>query len=149
MSETDPPQRLQGLFDEMQSRNEHSREQMAKEAGMPEVGIFWVVGSELIFDTAALSEADEWSGYKTYPSNHEKMWPKFQRWGMVPNDMDYRTPPRGRVGYDIGNRQFILTADRCILKDSEMLDRIYREMNLPENTSNQPDDEHYRCAKCR
>jgi hypothetical protein len=113
----------------------------------PNVGIFWLVGGKLLFDTTPLSRAEDYGDFKIHPGNHISVWERFIMAKTVPAEMEYEEAPRGRVLYDVKNRQFKLLADRCILRRKEVLTRIRKEMQLPENTS-ESTDSHYRCFCC-
>ena len=49
--------------------------------------------------------------------------------------------------YNGKTRQFILLADRCILKRKALVRQIKKEMGLPKNTE-VGRDSHYRCFAC-
>ena len=68
------PQRLREYLDEVDRRNEESREQRDRLAGSPEVGIFWVVDGRLIIVGAWLEEARTTGRFAHYPVPPEKEW---------------------------------------------------------------------------
>jgi len=67
--------------------------------------------------------------------------------GTVPSETEYEELPRGRVMYNGKTCQFILLADRCILKRKTLVMQIKKEMGLPKNTE-VGRDSHYRCFAC-
>ena len=81
------------------------------------------------------------------PIGHERLWLRYQRIGAVPRDVEYDEVPRGRVIFNVTRNQFYLLADRCILRDRVILDRIKTELYLPAGIEGQP-DAHYRCPWC-
>jgi hypothetical protein len=78
---------------------------------------------------------------------HLEVWTLFQRNGTAPREVEYEEPPRGRVVYDTKTQQFILLADRCILRDNGIVSKIKSQMSLPNDTKVDQDN-HYRCFAC-
>lgn len=116
--------------------------------GAPEVGIFWVVDGKPIIFGDPLNEAEAWGEFKNFKQSHESMWSGFlQRNGLVPRDAEYYDYPRGRVVYNTRNNSFNFFADRCILKDDAMVQRVLAELHLPSQTKTESDP-HYKCRKC-
>jgi hypothetical protein len=121
--------------------------QLKRVAGAPEVGIFWVVNDKPVIDGMPLNEAEDYGGFKTHGRSHDQMWPVFQRNDIVPRDVEYDEVPRGRVVYSTKTRSFTFFADRCILKNKSLTNRIKESMHLP-NTVKNLTDSHYRCSGC-
>ena len=113
----------------------------------PQVGIFWLVGNNLLLDTTPLSQAEDYGDFKIHSGNHISVWEKFRVAKNVPAEMEYEEAPRGRVLFDVKNRRFGLLADRCILRRKEIVAKIKRQMHLPKDTSERTDS-HYRCFSC-
>ena len=112
------------------------------------VGIFWMVGSRLLFDASPLSEAEPYGDCLTHRNSHIDFWTDQQRLGVVSADIEYEDPPRGRIVYNTKNERFALYADRCILKRKSVVNRIMKSMHLlPDQTDVWP-DAHYRCYRC-
>jgi len=111
------------------------------------VGIFWLVGEKLLFDTTALSHAEDYGEFKIHSGNHVSVWENLRSAKTVPAETEYEEAPRGRVMYDVRNRLFSLLADRCILRRKEIVTKIKKEMHLPKNTMTGTDD-HYQCFRC-
>jgi hypothetical protein len=117
-------------------------------AGTPEVGIFWVLGKRILLDTTPLTEAETWAEFKTHPRDHITLWGVYQSAGVVPEDQEYEEVPRGRVSYDAKAQHYLFLADRCILKNKSLVNRIMGKMNLPQGNTKINSDAHYRCSKC-
>jgi hypothetical protein len=64
---------------------------------------------------------------------------------LVPPEVEYEEPPRGRVGYDYREERFWLRADRCILKKKALVGRIMKAMNFPSAKTRTEHDDHYQC----
>jgi hypothetical protein len=113
----------------------------------PHVGIFWVHNDKLVIDSTPLSEAEAYGDHLTHPRSHLEVWTLFRRMSIVPTDVEYEEPPRGRVVYNTKTRQFTLLADRCILKDKSLVQELMSAMGL-KKTTKMGTDEHYRCSRC-
>jgi hypothetical protein len=112
------------------------------------VGIFWFFNGKLIIDTTPVSKAEPYGGHLGHPTSHIDYWTKLQREGVVPPEVEYEEPPRGRVGYDNREQRFWLRADRCILKKKALVSRIMKAMNLPSSNTRMENDDHYQCEVC-
>jgi hypothetical protein len=147
-----------GLYTEMLTPDEKQlieeiyqnaqKKRAMKIAGMPEVGIFWVMGKRVLIDGTSLNEAEGYADFKIHNIDHYSLWEKYQRVEVVPGDIEYDEVPRGRVVYNIKTRQFTMFADPCILKAKGMTQYIMAKMNLPFENTKIETDEHYRCPKC-
>src|ERR1035437_2574086 len=111
----------------------------------------WVSFGSLMasrLSTARRSAKQSHTGdHLTHPRGHAEMWEQYQRGGLVSQEMEYEEPPRGRVIYHTKTRRFTFLADRCILRDKNVVRRIMSELKLPRNTETDTDS-HYRCFRC-
>lgn len=117
----------------------------------PMVGIFWLLGNRLIFDTSPLSEAEPYGDCLGHKESHDHYWTAQQLLGTVPRDFEYYEHPRGRVVYNTKTQRFALYADRCILKRKPMVSRIMKAMCLPTSHTDVGTDGpygHYKCSEC-
>ena len=134
------------MLDQIAERNQAGA--LARKAGVPEVGIFWVFNGKLIYDGLPWTQAEGYADFRNYAASHEEHWTVLQRHDIVPRDVEYDEPPRGRIVYRSKERKFYLYADRCILKSKATTDRIISEAKLPRENTVVGSDSHYRCAKC-
>ena len=118
-----------------------------EQSGESRVGIFWVLNSEPLIDSAPLSGAEPYGDHLTHPRGHAELWERWQGKGAASPDMEYDEPPRGRVMYNTKTRRFTLLADKCILKDNRVISKIMSQLHLPRNTE-MGTDSHYRCSTC-
>jgi|SRR5215469_14043125 len=125
--------------------SEQARKEL-RNAGAPEVGIFWVIDEDPLIDGTPLNEAGERLDFFE-PKGHSQTWPVYQRVGVVPRNSDYQDYPRGRVVYDKETRSFTLFADKCILKNESMVQKILSDFRLPPQTKT-ASDPLYRCPNC-
>jgi hypothetical protein len=118
-----------------------------EQSGESRVGIFWVLNGEPLIDCAPLREGEPYGDHLTHPRGHAEVWERWQRNGTVLPDMEYEEAPRGRVMYNTKTRRFTLLADKCILRDKNVVRRIMSELRLPRSTETGTDS-HYRCFVC-
>lgn len=114
----------------------------------PSVGIFWLFGDEVIIDATPLSKGEPYGSAMTHPTSHIDHWTRLQRRRVVPVDIEYEQPPRGRVVFDGRKQQFSLLADRCILERRDVVSELMKAMHLPADKTTEGRDEHYRCFGC-
>lgn len=114
-----------------------------------QVGIvFLLSGDRLFIEASQLSEAESCAGWVNHRRGHEKLWADLQTQGLAPRDEDYITVPRGRVIFSAQAGQYMLLLDRCILRQSKLVQEIRKRMNLPRRGVLVSTDDHYRCAFC-
>jgi hypothetical protein len=121
------------------------------EREQPMVGIFWLFNGQLIYDTCLLSDGEDAGDFIDHPNSHADYWEELQRLGVVPHDIDYEEPPRGRVLFMKLSGRFALYADRCILKRKSVVNQIKKAMSLPASQTDVGSDGHfghYKCSKC-
>lgn len=115
----------------------------------PKVGIFFVYDRKPFIESTPVSEGAPYGSFTGHDTGHPSFWRSLQQNGVVPKDIDYDEVPRGRVGYETRERKFYVFVDACIKNDTDMMDRIEREMNLPTADTAPPKlDSHYRCPCC-
>jgi hypothetical protein len=131
----------------MKKSHEGGKHKTSTQTTEPRVGIFWLVDGKTLIDSTSLNEAEPYGDHLTHPRGHPEMWGQYQRVGGVPADMEYEESPRGRVTFDTNTQRFTFLADRCILRDKNVVRRIMSELKLPRNTETDTDS-HYRCPAC-
>ena len=117
----------------------------------PMVGIFWLFRGRLIIDASPLPEAEPYGDCLTHRNSHIDYWTEQQRLGVVPKEIEYEEPPRGRVVFHTKTARSTLYADRCILAKKAVIKQIKKTMHLPsEGTDVRTDGHHghYRCYRC-
>ena len=120
-----------------------------KIAGGPEVGIIWLVGGRLLYDTTPLNDAGGYDKFKIHENDHFGYWDKLLEAREVPPGTEYDDFPRGRVVYDTQERRFTLYLDKCILKKKALVSKIMADMHLPSENTDIETDSHYRCPVCQ
>lgn len=115
----------------------------------PRVGIFWLFKGRLILDSTPVSQGEAYGGNVGHATAHIDYWSRLQQQHGVPPEAEYDEVPRGRVVYNTKTEQYVLMADKHILAESKVVKEILRELHLPNNTTLDGTDFHYRCFKCR
>jgi hypothetical protein len=137
---------MRDLLSRIADRNE-ARRAARNLAVMPKVGIFFVLGKQLWIDSTPVTEAQAFAGMKTHDKGHEAFWEELQGRDAVSRDVEYLEISRGRVCWCVNKCEPFLFVDPCIRKDTDMIDRIIDELNLPSATKVELDS-HYRCPGC-
>lgn len=115
---------------------------------VPMVGIFWLLDGELIFDVTLVSSGEPYGDCVGHAKSHIAFWSELHRSRMIPLDVEYEDPPRGRVVFNVKTRQYVVYADKCIRAKRSVVRRIIREFSLPTEFTVISGDEHYRCRSC-
>jgi hypothetical protein len=118
----------------------------AKAAAVPAVGIFFLVGKTLHINSTPVAVAPSYGEAKVHDRGHFRWWQEMRAAHLVP-DCEFEDFPRGRVVFQPKLQEFILMADRCILRRKDVVERIMEQMDLPPNTT-VTTDSHYRCPGC-
>jgi hypothetical protein len=114
----------------------------------PLVGIFWWFRGKLIFDASPLNRAEKYGDCLTHSRSHIDHWTGLQQRHEVPPEIEYEEAPRGRVMWNTASKRSLILADRCILRDKAVLDKIIRTMRLEAGGTDTGTDAHYRCFQC-
>jgi hypothetical protein len=114
----------------------------------PMVGIFWLFKGQLIFDVSPVSTAEPYGDCVGHAKSHIAFWADLQRAGVIPWDVEYEDPPRGRVIFNLKTKKFNVYSDKCIRVQSAVVRKIFREFSLPTDSAVITSDGHYRCRTC-
>jgi hypothetical protein len=112
----------------------------------PHVGIFFLVGDELLIDSVPLSQAEEYADHLIHSRGHTDYWDDLLASGQVAGEYDEY--PRGRVSYSTRDERYTLLADQHILKREDVVQQILDRMQLPPDTI-RGGDAHYRVTGAR
>ncbi len=112
--------------------------------GVAAIGIFWVIGNEILLHREWLSKREEKEKGKEVVDSrtlHIYEWEIHER--DYPLD-DFATYPRGRIMYDVRRNEHIIYADKCIKMEqiAKIVELCYIRKYVVAY------DEHYRCDKC-
>jgi hypothetical protein len=124
-----------------------SSKQPTRPPSEPKLGIFWLVGKDLVIASTPLEQCELYGDVLNEPRSHVDYWTALQGNGTVPREMEYEEAPRGRVVYNAKTKQFTLMADKHILAERKVVKDILCELGLPKTTKLDTDF-HYRCARC-
>jgi hypothetical protein len=111
------------------------------------VGIFYLVGNELLTDVTTLGCAERYGDFLVHARSHEEYWASLRAKGLGSTNA-YEDCPRGRVAFDLRHERFVLLADRCLLNSRRHLQQIITRLQLRRGLVNTSTDAHYRCEAC-
>lgn len=112
------------------------------------VGIFWWYQGRLVIEATAVSQAEPYGENLTHDRGHLEYWSAQQEARAIPLEVEYEEVPRGRVVYQPKQNHFTFYADRCILRQTEVVAAIMAQLNLPADRTSFSEDSHYRCPEC-
>jgi hypothetical protein len=118
-----------------------------KRTPKPEVGIIYLVGEKLWFDTTPVARAGTFGDFSFHEQYHCQYWEHLVKTGVVPNT-EYEQYPRGRVSYNRKTGRFVLLADPCILREKNIVTAIFSQMHLQARGTETGTDSLYRCFRC-
>ena len=131
------------------SMKSHSAENIVgKMDPEPMVGIFWLFKGELIFDVTPVSSAEPYGDCVGHANSHIAFWTSLQDAGVIPLDVEYEEPPRGRVVHHVRTHKYFIYTDKCIRDKPAVVRKIFREFSLPTDSAVITSDGHYRCRTC-
>jgi hypothetical protein len=112
----------------------------ARQAAVPEVGIFWLTGSaaaqlngqRILFDAIPWTEGEPYGGIIHGRYGHYDYWPKLQKLFPVLRSMEYTDFPRGRVFYHKTDRKFFVYSSLHFVRVNAAGRRlVLKEFRLP------------------
>lgn len=120
------------------------------------VGPYWFVRDDagkvsLMAHRCALAEAEEYGEFLTCPHGHYDIWEGWRARCPAENivgvlrDAEYEEWPRGRVVFNAVQSQFIVYADRQILKSE--LQRVIKHFGIPTERVVFMRDGHYQSTR--
>ena len=137
---------LNDLMNSIESKNnsiEESRE--------PEIGIFYIIGNELLIDSVPVREVPAQGGYKVFDKIHKIWWQEIQRelisFKALTKGRNYNYYPRGRVTYIVHEDRYYVLLDKAILKNKKKVDNIVKSFKLPYGKYEIQQDSHYNCLQ--
>jgi hypothetical protein len=88
------------------------------------VGIFFVVGEDILFCGCILENGEPYGDFINYPQSHDEIWrEQFQKKYGV--DFDYY--PRGRIIFNKKKEQYTLYFDGCVEDEAKKLQKLFCE----------------------
>ena len=123
----------------------HQKQQQEKEfyeAGVPQVGIFWILPEGLLAYGVAYTEGEKYGDFINTPDGHYETWGKLRKVsGRLPED--YTAYPRGRIVYRIKDQKFLVYMNIKHLKHERIKKKIIKEFRLPVGQVEFKHDSHY------
>lgn len=118
---------------------------MKKQAGVPEIGIYWEYKGEIIAFTMPSDQMHPGvTGFTDSPYDHIATWEDVGKMYPELKRKEYDEVPRGRVVGMPGLGSFKLFIPPEKAKDKVFISKVMREFNLPPTKTKVETDEHYR-----
>ena len=112
------------------------------EAGVPQVGIFWLFPDRLLAFGAPYTAGEKYGDFINTPESHYETWEQLRKTtGKLPED--YTSYPRGRIVYRITDQKFLVYLNRKHIKNKQVLEKIIEEFQLPVDQVEFKHDHHY------
>lgn len=115
----------------------------------PQIGIYWRVGTELVFKGVPLDRVTSHNGFRDSDDNHHSYWERWtamQRVDLISHSYDHF--PRGRIVYREVDEKFIIYGDRCLIGNKRFIHRLQQMFGLPASQCEVLNDAHYQCHRC-
>lgn len=109
----------------------------------PSVGIFWLVGGEIVVFTTPVDRGERVGGFVNYPHGHVDLWRFVQRSRPQLREVEYEDIPRGRVVFDEGGKSFHLLLPSAACKDPALVERLIARFGLGNSEVKVIADRHY------
>src|SRR4051794_1847439 len=97
----------------------------------PRVGIFWVVGGEVVAFTEPLGHVGPVNGVRDSDLGHDALWPMVQRRHPRLRCLEYWQVPRGRVLYREREHRFDLLMPTAEGRDRRLVAAVAERFGLP------------------
>jgi hypothetical protein len=111
------------------------------------VGIIFVIADRVLIESTPISKGEVYGEFVNHARGHEVFWAQLQADGLVPEDQDYITAPRGRAVANRLTGRPSLYLDKCIIQKPALVREIKRRLRLPARVEISR-DLHYRCEAC-
>ena len=107
------------------------RIQRWREAGTPEVGIFYVIAGELWLESTPLPEARQLREVLIHVRKHRSYWRMFRQASPAFHGFPHTCCPRGRVVYVKATARYHLEVGPELVTDADMVRQVMEAMHLP------------------
>ena len=109
----------------------------------PRLGIFWLVGEEIVSFSTPLDRAEHAGGFANYRHGHVDLRRFVCRSRPRLRGVEYEFAPRGRVTYDVADDAFNLLVPTAFLNDRDITSRLVEGFSLPPAQVRVIADAHY------
>ena len=130
------------LIAETTARNRRAKSE--KEAGIPQVGIYWFDRGELLFHlTESWRDTPSHGGFRNTDQDHYRVWEQLSKHSPEHRDKEYDEVPRGRVIYREADQTFMVYGPRKLVRDRKFRRAVQGEFYLPAAKTKFYADPHY------
>ena len=112
-----------------------------------DIGVFWIFGNKLFFETQKLEDIKSINGFKDSDLSHYQVWDKIKNRHPKFYLYEYENIPRGRVVYNIEENQFIIYCNENILREGISKKLILENFGLMDEKYIFKKDGHYKIIK--
>ena len=84
-----------------------------------QIGIFWIYQNKIFSKKEALDSIQKINGFKDSNLSHYEVWEEIKYTYRDFYLYEYEEIPRGRVVWDVENKQFLIYCNQKILKDEK------------------------------
>ena len=140
--------KLEAIQDEV-FKNAMAKLAKVKKAAIPEVGLFWMDMTGLMYaESVPVNNVKDYGGFKGLDASHYDVWGKAVRTNPKWKGLEYEDVPRGRVIWQAGeggkDNEFIVYMPKQLLKFKS---KVVSRFELPPGHIRfDTSDEHYQMA---
>jgi hypothetical protein len=117
-----------------------------REAGTPEVGIFYVIAGELWLESTPLPEARQLREVIIHVRKHRSYWRMFRQASPAFHGFPHTCYPRGRVVYVNATARYHLEVGSELVTDAVMVRQVMEAMHLPAAQTELRQASHFRTS---
>jgi hypothetical protein len=117
-----------------------------REAGTPEVGIFYVIAGELWLESTPLPEARQLREVIIHVRKHRSYWRMFRQASPAFHGFPHTCYPRGRVVYVKATARYHLEVGSELVTDAVMVRQVMEAMHLPAAQTELRQASHFRTS---
>jgi hypothetical protein len=123
------------------------RIQRWREAGTPEVGIFYVIAGELWLESTPLPEARHLREVIIHFRTHRRYWNMFRQVSPAFHGLPHTCYPRGRVAFVKAPARYHLELGPELVTDAAIVRQVMEAMHLPAAQTEVRLAAHFRTSK--
>ncbi|WP_151900471.1 hypothetical protein [Sulfurimonas hydrogeniphila] len=94
------------------------------------IGIFWIYNSKIYFKTVKIDAVKVINGFIDSNFSHYQVWDEISLQNKDFYLYEYEEVPRGRVVYDVDNKQYIVYSNEDIINSNESKSFIINAFDL-------------------
>jgi hypothetical protein len=120
----------------------------AQDAGIGEVGIFWIHEGFLIQSSIPYTEGKDYADFVNGSTDHCTSWYSAQRLRPKLRDYEYDQIPRGRVVFSRRDGKFHIYGSEEFVRNEEEKSMVLKAFSISADNAVFKSDEHYAIIEC-